>query len=173
MGNRRGLALRSPRKRTVEGYTLIEIIIGMVLLVIIVYGLGIFIIKGIDVWNLLRQRNALQAESRRVIVQVLDEVRKIPDTNNILVFDPIIFEFNNIDGENHNYTFDAVGGNLFHNGVSLSDNLTANGLLFTYLDVFGNPTAVRDDIRAIRVEIKFERGAEIINIQSAVRLRVI
>ena len=45
-----------------RGYTLIEIIIGMVLLVIIVYGLGIFIIKGIDVWNLLRQRNALQAE---------------------------------------------------------------------------------------------------------------
>ena len=71
-----------------KGFTLIEMVLSMVILVMITSSLGLYIMKGIDAWLLLRTRNALQAEAKVSITRMMNEFRTIPSANDVSIIYP-------------------------------------------------------------------------------------
>lgn len=154
--------------RRSKGYTMIELILGLALIGMVVYGLGVFIVKGMDAWQLLRERNILQTEARSVSARMLSAFRTISSTSEITAINPGEFGF---AGKNFRLDNNGSAYSLNYNGNSLSNYLASDGLNFTYLDVNGNSTLAIADIRAVRFEIKFKKGPEHFEIQSSCRLR--
>jgi len=156
-----------------KGFTLVETVIGLAVLALVVYGLSVFIVKGIEAWQLLRERNILQIESRIAMSRMLDQVRGIPSTLEVTTMNSSAFSFYDHSGVSHTIRL-GNGGTYYYldlDGYSLSDNLTSDGLSFTYRNAAGNSAATAAELRSIRIALKLSKGGEHFELQSACRLR--
>lgn len=156
-----------------KGYTLVELLLGLVLIALLTYGMGVFIVKGIDAWKFLSERNSLQIEARRVSNQVLQKLRNIPSRASITTWNSDQIVFAGYDAVSHDFNITGSGSDysINYNGSVLTDNATSDGLNFSYLEADGTAAETIDEILIISFVIKLTQDGETIRVRSAARLR--
>ena len=157
-----------------NAYTLIEILLTITLVALLTYGMGVFIVKGIDAWLLLSQRNILQSEARKITSLINQKLRNIPHAIDISLADADQIVFSDHDGVSHDISLFQNGGkySIVYNGAVLTEDVGADGLNFYYYNKNGGAADAINDIRVIRFILRFNRGGETIKTGSSCRLRI-
>lgn len=154
-----------------KGLSLIETIVVVTLMAIITFGIGIYITTSMQAWILISGREAAVSTARAAMNRMVAELRCIRDVQS---FEASKCDFTDIDM--NSIVFVQSGSDLLRNflgnpnilatGLSLTD-----GLHFTYLDATGEVTAVKENIRSIRVKLYLSSGAQYTTLESSARIR--
>ena len=156
--------------RDKRGFPLVETILVITILAILAFGLGNFIVTSIDAWLFVAGRDSATGAARAAMDRMVAELIRIKKPQNILTSTASVCAF--LDIETNVVTFEQSSSNLLRNGAVLAANLlTPTGLTFTYLDATGEATAVKQDMRSIRVWLAILAGSQLTTIESAARIR--
>ena len=152
-----------------KGFTLIEIVVTLVGMMIL-FGVGAQILNTTMLsWNIVTLRKGMLYNSRLGMTSMLHDIRHA-DITKITTFDPKHFVFTDIN--NITTDFEQVGTNLLKNGNILAECLqNPNGVQFTYLDSDGNAASVSTGIRLVRIRLNFQKGGQTLSFESETRIR--
>jgi prepilin-type N-terminal cleavage/methylation domain-containing protein len=152
-----------------EGFTLIEIVMTLVIMVIL-FGVGAQILNNtLHSWNIVTLRKEMLLGSRLSMTRMLYHIRHA-NISKITTFDPAHFVFTDI--KNRDINLNLNGTLLQKNGRILADSLqSGTGVHFTYLDSNGNAATVSTDIRRVKIKLNFQKGNQTLSIESEVRIR--
>lgn len=152
------------------GFTLIEAIMIFSLLGILVFGMSAFIIEAMQGWVMVSTREAAIGNIRRAMDRVTGELRRIDKPENIITLTSSQVQFLDLSGAT--ITFVQSGTNLLRNSDTLVTGLLSpEGLRLTYLGSTGEVTAVKQNVRSIRVWIALGSGPRVATLESAARIR--
>jgi prepilin-type N-terminal cleavage/methylation domain-containing protein len=152
------------------GFTLIETAIVISLLAVISFGIASFIMTSIQAWLLISQRDAVVGRSRTAMNRMVYELRRIKKPQNILTSEAAEVGFLDLDSQI--VDFKQSGATLLRNADILATGLASpEGLRFTYLDATGEVTAVKQDMRSIRILLVLTSGTQLTTLESAARIR--
>ncbi len=151
-----------------KAVTLVELVMVIAVAGIIGVTLGVYVSTTLDSWALSRTERDIVFSARLALNRMIREIRQVKGVSDINVFNSDEFSFTDINSNSIN--FKQSGNSLLRNSDELSDKLqNPGGLTFTYLDANGNITAVKNDIRKVRVKLIIESGNSSITIQSQAR----
>jgi type II secretory pathway pseudopilin PulG len=154
-----------------KGLTLVEAIVVVTLMAIITFGIGIYITTSMQAWILISGRDAAVTTARTAMNRMVSELRCIRE---IQSFEASKCDF--IDIDMNNIVFMQSGSNLLRTFLGSSNILATGlslteGLRFTYLDATGEVTAVKENIRSIRIKLYLSSGAQYTTLESSARIR--
>ncbi len=155
-----------------KAYTLMEIVISVAIAGIVAGVFAIVINAGMENWFLLKGQKRIMMETRAAMQRMLREIRITRDTSDtgILNFTSTRYRFRDINNNTIDYQRD--GSDLERNNRVLLENLAASGgLEFVYLDASGETTAVRGNIRSVRVTLIVQEGDNRVRLRSAASIR--
>jgi prepilin-type N-terminal cleavage/methylation domain-containing protein len=154
-----------------KGFTLIEAIVAIVLVVILALVSGIFIREVFHASVSLRGQRSIALSNRTAMSRVVRELKRCKKNTNILTFTAKQISF--LDINNNTVTFSQSGSNLLRGSAILLQNLqNPCGLTFTYLDKNGNQTATKANIRIVRCRLTVVKDENRFVTESAARIRV-
>lgn len=153
-----------------KGFTLIEVVIVISLLMVFSYNIGSFIFTATQSWLQISGREPTVNNTRVALNRMLLELRRIKKPQNITIFTTSECQF--LDLDNQTIDYKQTGANLMRNADVMSTGLsTPTGLRFTYLDANSNQTATKQSIRCIRVWLSVLNSGRGITLESSARLR--
>ncbi|MFA5113057.1 MAG: prepilin-type N-terminal cleavage/methylation domain-containing protein [Candidatus Margulisiibacteriota bacterium] len=153
-----------------KGFTLVEAIIVFTLVAILSFGMANFIVTLMRGWVLISSRDAAAGKARAAMNRMLTEIRRTKKPQNITTYTTAELQFLDLSSQTIDYK--QTGTNLMRNSDILATNLvTPEGLRFTYLGSTGEVTAVKNNIRTIRIWLSLYGGTERITLESAARIR--
>lgn len=152
-----------------KGFTLIEIVVTMVAMIIL-FGVGAQVLNTTLLsWNMVTLRKGMLYSSRLGITRMLYDIRHA-DITKITTFNPTHFLFTDI--YNRTNDFEQVGTILLKNGNILADNLqNPNGVQLIYLDSNGNAASVATAISRVKIRLNFQKGDQTLSFESETRIR--
>jgi len=132
-----------------------------------------YITLATNAWIMVTGRSSLSSSAAVAMNRIVSDIRDINAPSSLLNMQPANCRFRTIAGDD--ITYSQVGNNLMqtvntNNNVMLS-NLSANGLLFTYLKRGSMVTTEAVDVRSVRIKISITKGTQIYNLESAARIR--
>lgn len=152
------------------GFTLIEAIMIFSLLGILAFGMSAFIIEALQGWVTVSTREAAIGNVRRAMDRMTGELRRINKPENIITMTSSQVQFLDLAGATT--TFVQSGTNLLRNSDPLVTGLLSpEGLHLTYLGSTGEVTAVKPDVRSIRIWLALGNGSRVATLESAARIR--
>ncbi len=153
-----------------KGFSLIEAVVVLTIVAIVSFGLANFIVTLMSSYILISDRDAAAGKARSALNRMLAEIRRANTTQNITTFTTAELQFVDIDGQT--IDFRQAGPVLYRNTATLETNLiTPAGLCFTYLGPTGEVTAVKNNIRTVRVWLFLSGGTQRITLESSARIR--
>lgn len=156
------------KKKRQKGFTLIETIMVMVIVGFIAAFLSTVIYGGINSWLFLKGQAGMMADTSNALRRMVREVRLTSD-NNITAATTTEYAFT--DKNNNAIDYKMVGTDLQRNGAVLLNNLSANGLIFNYLDNGGGVATSVNTVRTIQISIVAQNGNNRVRLQSAAAIR--
>lgn len=154
-----------------KGFTLIESIVAITLVAIISSVLAFYIFETVDAWTFLGGQKRLTISTTSALRKMVKELKRMNKSSTISTFSSKEVRLINIYGST--ITFSQEGTALYMNSDLLLEDLdSSNGLILSYLDVDGNPTTNKEQIRTINIELKVVKGGNRFVIESASRIRV-
>jgi prepilin-type N-terminal cleavage/methylation domain-containing protein len=152
------------------GFTLIEAVMVLALLAILTFSMANFIVTMMSGWVVISGRDTALGRGRSAMNRILTEIRRVRNPASIVTFTSSDLAFQNTAPAT--VEFQQSGTNLLYNGTTLVTNLvTPEGLRFTYLGSTNEVTAVKQNIRSIRVWLFFSGSSQQITLESSARLR--
>ncbi|MCU0641132.1 MAG: hypothetical protein MUC35_03465 [Candidatus Margulisbacteria bacterium] len=152
------------------GFTLIEAVMIIVLLAIISFGIGNFIVTMLNGWVVISGRESALSRGRSALSRMLVELRGLKKPNNISIYTSSDLEFQAVTTAV--IRFRQSGTDLLRNSDILVTTLaTPEGLRFTYLGATGEVVTAKQDIRAIRVWLLITGGSGLVTLESSARVR--
>jgi len=149
---------------------LIEAVVVLMLLSIIAFGFGNFIITSMQSSVFISGRETVTNNARSGMNRMVAELMRINRTQNILVAATAECQFRDLDSSL--IDFKQSGTNLLRNSDVLATGLgSPEGLRFTYLNQSGSVTGVIQNIRSIRVWLFLSSGGRIATLESSARIR--
>lgn len=149
-----------------KGFTLIEFIVGMAAGVSVAL-VAMFLWAPVDNWMFTQARRSGVTETETAVMRILREVRRVRSTNDISTFTSGQFSFTDIDS--NSVSFSLSGTDLMRNSDVLARNVQA--LEFEYLDENSTSTAIKANIRVVRVTVELTSGGNTVRLRSAARIR--
>lgn len=149
-----------------RGFTLLEFIIGMAAGVTVAL-VAMFLWAPVDNWMFTQARRSGVAEADMAVMRILKEVRRVQSTSAISTFTNSEFAFTDIDS--NNVDFKLLANDLLRNSDVLARNV--QNLTFEYLDANGLATAVKANVRVVRVTVELLSGGKTVRLRSAARIR--
>lgn len=149
-----------------KGFTLIELVIGMVAGAAISM-VAVFLLAPMDNWVFTQSKRSGMNDASFVISRVIKEVRRIRSPADIATMTASRLTFTDIDAASVDFQFAA--GELKRGTDVLARDV--NAFSFTYLDENGAVTAVAASVRVVRVTLSMASGDETINLRSAAKVR--
>ena len=149
---------------------MIEAVVVLMLLSIIAFGFGNFIITSMQSSVFISGRETVTNNARSGMNRMVAELMRINRTQNILVAATAECQFRDLDSSL--IDFKQSGTNLLRNSDVLATGLgSPEGLRFTYLNQSGSVTGVIQNIRSIRVWLFLSSGGRIATLESSARIR--
>lgn len=149
---------------------MIELVIVMLALAMFSLAFGAFITKGSDAWLFVKSRESALGSGRLAMNRMTAEFRRVRTPNSVISMEAAACRFTDIDSVE--VTFRQSGDNLYRNNDILASGLLdPGGLAFSYLDRTGIPTAVRADVRTIRIRLNLLKYAQVVTIEGSARIR--
>ena len=160
-----------------KGYTLIEAAVVFLLVAIISFGIGSFMVSSTKLWLFISGRQSAVKISQSAMNRLVGEIRKIKSKNDLLKAQTWEVQFNTIDSAT-NEDFKQVGSNLMRVSGANSNILAAGlispegkGLVFTYLNSTDAVTSVPNQIRSIRIWLNLSANGQSVTLESSARMR--
>jgi len=151
-----GLKRIAYTKRQVErGFTLIEFVVVLVILVIISGGIIHFTNPVMDLWNYQAFYNGPGMEGRLATLRMVREINQVRNRASVTTADATQFQFTNTN--NNNINFDLNAGSLERNNIPLATGVSQ--LQFLYFDANNAAIATpivspaETDIRRIEITL--------------------
>lgn len=133
--------------------------------------IGMFLNEMCDAWDFFCDQKSMALGTRAALNRIVRELKRVDQNTNIITHTTQEVTFRDIDGEL--VTFLQSGDLLLRNSEVLMDDLdTPVGLIFTYLDQDGNPTAIPNEMRLVRCRIIARQGSNKFVVESAARVRI-
>jgi len=153
-----------------RGYTLIEAIMVIMILAIIGFGFGNFIITSMQSAVFISGRETVTNTARSAMNRMVAELMKINRPQNIIIAATAECQFRDLDSSL--IDFKQSGTNLLRNSDILATGLgSPEGLRFTYLNQSGSVTGVIQNIRSIRVWLYLASAGRVATLESSARIR--
>ena len=153
-----------------NGFTLIEVIMGMAITAIIVVVISFVINTGMDSWFFMNEQGKMMADVRSAVRRMQREINRTASNESISTFSSAEYEFVDVDNNTINYQMNAT--NLERNNILLLENLApSEGLEFVYLDENGIETSSKEGIRTIQFTIKVSKGTNQVLLRSSAGIR--
>jgi type II secretory pathway pseudopilin PulG len=170
------MKLSRRRSSSRPGYTLIEAVMVFLLIAIISFGIGSFIVTSIKLWAFISGRQSAVKSSQTAMSRMVGEIRRMKDNNNIIpnTVTSYTWEVQFLDFDSNTIDFRQVGGNLMRNNNILATGLVSpegRGLHFTYVDSTGEVTTTKQNMRAIRIWLCLTAGGQTTTLESSSRIR--
>ena len=142
----------------------------IVIIGVLAWAMSPFIIASFESWALHKIERDLTFSARLSMGRMFREIRRTKDLSSITTFTSSEFEFQ--DNDSNTIIFQQLETSLLRNSNELTDKLqNPGGLAFSYLDSSGVVTAIKGDIRMIKVTLILQSGANSITVESLVRIR--
>lgn len=153
-----------------KAFTLIELIIVVVLL-LITAGIAVpSVVNMIDSWFFIRTEGELLANARIALSRMTKEIRQMKDTDSVTAFTSGQFTFSDLS--DNAITYQQSGTSLMRNSDVLARKLDSlNGLTFEYLDDDGSAAADKYSINIVKVTLVFGTGGQEVAVRSGVAVR--
>ena len=153
-----------------KGFTLIEVVIGMVIGVAVAM-IAYTLVAPTQNWLFSEARRGGMGEGEAAMMRMVREIRRIKSPSSIAVHQLTQLTF--VDYDNNTVDFQLSGTNLMRGNTVTSNVLARNvqTLAFTYLDANGSVTPVTADIRVITIELGIGSGTQTIRLSSGERIR--
>lgn len=126
-----------------------------------------FLYAPADNFAFTQARRAGFSETSVGMMRMLKEIRTMKDTNQIQMMTADHMRF--LNASSQWVEIQKTGTNLMLDTDVLARNVS--GLAFTYLDEDGNVTAVKQDVRVVRIGLDIGSMGQTIHLQSAARIR--
>lgn len=161
-----------------RSFTLIEFIVVITIVGILTVGLSTYIIKGIDLWQLITFRNEITASGRLALFRMGREIRQIKNNSSISKAEASRFEFTDVN--NNVIDYQLSSGNLTRNADDLAKNVESLKFCYYKSDdsavctpVCGCSVAAEDlsSIYRISMEIEVSSGSETKTLTSQIHPR--
>lgn len=154
----------------IKGHTLIEFVIVMVLLSVFSLFFAAFITQAADSWVFVRSREDAWSQARYSMNRIISELRRVNNPIQITVMQSAECLFVDISGQT--VDFKQTGDELYRNSDILATGAQSpGGLVFTYLDSSGSPTAESLNIRSVRIKISIAKNLQSVTLESSARIR--
>lgn len=153
-----------------RGFTLIEAVIVIGLLAVISLGTASYLFEITKAWMVVRERESALSSARSAMNRITREIRRINTPFKITSAEATALAFQDISAAN--VEFKQNGAYLLRNSDVLAGDLASpGGLNFTYLTENGGITPIKQNIRAIRVDLHLKVGQEDLYLKSSARIR--
>ncbi|MBU1134624.1 MAG: type II secretion system GspH family protein [Candidatus Omnitrophica bacterium] len=119
------------RDKHLSGFTLIEFIVVITIVGILIVGLSTYIIKGIDLWQLITFRNEITASGRLALFRMGREIKQIKNDLSVHIASASRFKFDDVNSSSIDYQLSS--SNLKRNSDILARGTSS--LAFIYYDV--------------------------------------
>lgn len=160
---------RSMRKKR-KGFTIIELVM-VISIAGILFGILAPIMKTtIDAYFFVNSREAVLSDARLAMNRMVREIRQIKEPSDISTMNSSEIQFTDINDNVVN--FRQSGTSLQRNGNVLAEDLkSSGGLIFTYLDSYGNQTTTASYVRTIEIELVIQDATGDLVIKSQGNIR--
>jgi len=160
------------------GYTLVEAVVVFMMIAILSFGIGSFMVSSIKLWAFISGRQSAVKVAQTTLNRMVNEIRKMPRTGGLLKMSTWEVQFNTFDSAN-SIDFQQNGSNLLrisgsNNNILASGLITPNGkgLVFTYLNSSEGVTAVSTEVRSIRIWLNLaSANGQSVTLETSARMR--
>jgi len=153
-----------------RGYTLVEAIMVIMILAIIGFGFGNFIVTSMQSAVFISGRETVTNTARSAMNRMVAELMRINRPQNIIIAATSECQFSDLDSSM--IDFKQSGTSLLRNSDILATGLgSPEGLRFTYLDANGAETSVKLNMRSVRVWLYLASGGRVATLESSARIR--
>lgn len=152
--------------RRTNGFTLIELIVGLVIGVAIAM-IAYTLVEPTQGWLFSEARRSGMGGGEAAMMRMIREVRRIKSPGSIATQAPTQITF--VDYDNNMVDFRLDGTNLMRGNNVLTRGVQS--LNFGYLNENGIPTANTADIRIITIDMVMSSGTQTVRLSSAERIR--
>ena len=150
---------------------MIEGIVSIILISTLSSFIGMFMNEMCDAWGFFCNQKSMALSSRAALNRIVRELKRVDQNTNIITHTSQEVTFRDVDGEM--VTFMQSGDLLLRNSEVLMDGLeTPTGVIFSYLDEDGDPTAITNQMRLVRCRLIARQGPNKFVVESASRIRV-
>ena len=149
-----------------RGMTLVELTLGLTAGVAIALA-AFMLVQPINNLMFTFWRRSGAAEAQAAMTRMLQEIERVRSPGDITIFTGTRFSFTDVDGQAAD--FNLSGSNLLRGADVLLRNVQS--LDFEYLDGTGTITAVKANIRLVRVIVSVSSGDQMIRLQSSAQIR--
>jgi len=160
-----------------SGYTLVEAIVVFMIVAILSFGIGSFIVSSVRLWAFVSGRQSATKISQAALNRMVNEIKKIPRGAGLLKMTTSEVQFTNYDSAN-SIDFQQNGSNLLRISGSNNNILAAGlltpagkGLTFTYLNSSEAVTANSQEVRSVRVLLSLAAGGQTVTLETSARIR--
>jgi hypothetical protein len=138
---------------------------------VVVSVLAVVISSGLRAWFFIRGQREFMMDGRSAIKRMVKEIRRVKDpADGLLTFNSGALRFRDIDEQEIIYTQSGV--DLTRNGAILLSSLKSpGGMTFSYLDSLGQPTASRESVRLIRIDLFITEGENQVRLRGSAGVR--
>jgi prepilin-type N-terminal cleavage/methylation domain-containing protein len=169
------------QRKKENGFTLVELVVVMVLVVILAGVAAPLLAVSLDAFTLKIERTELEESANLALARISREIRRLRDEESVLTADASEFEFVDTDGRTIRYWQENDQLLRQENGgdeIELAGFVQNNGLAFRYLDDDGTQIAnpaegagTKTDIRRVEVQIAFENNGHVVPVQIQIQPR--
>lgn len=152
--------MRAPRP---SGFTLIELVVSMTVLMIVAAMAVTPLMQGVVIWSTGSARTRLLDEGRLTLEAWSREVRQVRSAGDVAEFTDTVFDFTRTDGTA--VRWELNGASLDRNGASACGYLAA--MDFDYLDGVGVAAAAAADIRLVEIELTLTDAGQTVKLRTS------
>ena len=156
------------------GYTLMEAAVVFILVAILSFGIGSFMVSSTRLWLFLNGRQSAVKIAQSSLDRLVTEIKKIKSKNDLLTIGTNEVQFNTFDLATSE-DFKQVGSSLVRvsgaNTNTLAQSLASPGLAFTYLNSLDAVTAVANQVRTIRIWLYLSANSQSYTLETSARIR--
>lgn len=149
-----------------KGFTLIELVVGMVIGVAVAM-VAYTLVEPTQNWLFSEARRGGMGQGEAAMMRMVREIRRIKSPGSLAMHAPTQLSF--IDYEDNIVNFQLVGSNLMRGSNVLARGV--QGLVFGYLNENGIPTSTTADIRVITIDLMIDSGTQTVRLSSGERIR--
>lgn len=160
-----------------NGYTLIEAAVVFLLVAILSFGIGSFMVSSTRLWLFLNGRQSAVKIAQVSLNRLVTEIRKIKSKNDLLTMGTYEVKFNTYDLATSE-DFKQVGSSLVRvsgaNTNTLAQVLTSpegKGLVFTYLNSLEAVTSDATSVRTVRIWLYLTSNGQSYTLETSARIR--